>query len=589
MDDRYSGWVASAILTSLLITDAQAAVTIPGSADVSRIPARYQPAKTLPKTQKPLPISKPAKVQYSTAAQAIRFTLHGIKVSGSTVYTQQQLSASYQDFLGKRINIADLQTIADALTTRYRQDGYILTRAVVPPQHILHGLAEIQVVEGYIDRVDVAGIPAKRAKLLLAYAEKIAKVKPVTIQAIERYALLANDVPGMTVHAVLAPSKTQIGASDLTFAVTPARVQGYIAYDNRGTRFLGPHQVSVGGDINNVLNRSDQTGVHSVVTTNTRELKYFELHHSEFIGTNGAQLTLSVSDTLTRPGATLAKFEVRGISKDATMTLQYPLIRSRARNLYVHSTLDYLDSKTKILNLQLYNDHIRSLRLGLDYDRTDDQNDVNTFGFELSQGLPFLGNSHIDPDVISRPDGHSIYTKLNFSASHLHSLPKGFSLLLAADSQYSFQPLLAAEQFGYGGAQFGQGYDSSALTGDNGVEGKLEVRYDMQTMHRYLQSAQYYVFYDGGLLWNRDQTSQIDRQSGTSAGLGARLGISHTLSSSIEIAKPLTHKADIPNTNAKAPRVFFAISWHGDSAPSQSSDTGLTAANAQVAAAAKQL
>jgi len=44
--------------------------------------------------------------------------------------------------------------IAGAVTERYRAAGYFLSRAYVPQQKILDGQLRIEVVEGYIAKVD---------------------------------------------------------------------------------------------------------------------------------------------------------------------------------------------------------------------------------------------------------------------------------------------------------------------------------------------------------------------------------------------------------------------------------------------------
>ena len=48
--------------------------------------------------------------------------------------------------------------IADRITTKYRNDGYILSRAIVPAQRISGGALQVQVVEGYIKdfRIDTS-------------------------------------------------------------------------------------------------------------------------------------------------------------------------------------------------------------------------------------------------------------------------------------------------------------------------------------------------------------------------------------------------------------------------------------------------
>ena len=76
----------------------------------------------------------------------------------------------------------------------------------------------------------------------------------------------------------------------------------------------------------------------------------------------------------------------------------------------------------------------------------------------------------------SRSSGGCRFTKLFGSVGRLQRLGEGVSLLVEANGQYAFSQLLAAEEFGIGGARFGCGYDPSELTGDHGLVGRAELR-----------------------------------------------------------------------------------------------------------------
>ncbi|MGA4816816.1 POTRA domain-containing protein [Pseudomonas aeruginosa] len=48
-------------------------------------------------------------------------------------------------------------TLANRLTAKYRQDGYLLTQVVVPEQSIEGGKVRLQVIEGYLEHVQIKG------------------------------------------------------------------------------------------------------------------------------------------------------------------------------------------------------------------------------------------------------------------------------------------------------------------------------------------------------------------------------------------------------------------------------------------------
>jgi hemolysin activation/secretion protein len=489
-------------------------------------------------------------------------------VDGATVYSPTELQKLYQSYLGQEITLAQLQGIADSITQKYRNDGYVLSKAILPPQHIKQGVVHIQVVEGFVDQVKIEGDAQGRQNLLLAYGRKIAAIHPLRMQALERYALLANDLPGYNVRLVLAPSKTVSGASDLTFVVDQKRVGGYVVYDNRGSYPIGPHEYQASGNIYGLLGRGDSTGVRGVITTDNNEMKYYEIRHSQQLNTEGTELSVSANYTETNPGSYLSIFDIVGRNENVLVNVNHPLIRSRSSNLYVHAGLDYLNAKSDLLGAHMYNDHIRSLRLGSNYNKADAQG-MNSLGLEVSQGLSLMGASETHADQLSRPQGRPDYTKVNFDASRLQSLFGQFSLLAGVTGQYGFNPLLSAEQFGFGGSQFGRAYDSFTISGDSGISAKLELRYDSLLNRPFLRNMQYFTFYDAGRIWNRDHFTQDPKDSATSAGIGTRMAFNNALSGSLEFDQPLTRKTNIPNvprgySNQKAPRVFFSLTLQGD-------------------------
>src|SRR5205823_1586137 len=89
-------------------------------------------------------------------AERIVLTLARVVILGSTVYRPGEFDPLYAEFVGHQVTLATVYEIAARVTAKYGADGYVLSRAVVPPQELSPGGAtvRIQVVEGYVDRVE---------------------------------------------------------------------------------------------------------------------------------------------------------------------------------------------------------------------------------------------------------------------------------------------------------------------------------------------------------------------------------------------------------------------------------------------------
>ncbi|MBN2315155.1 MAG: hypothetical protein JXM79_14590 [Sedimentisphaerales bacterium] len=67
------------------------------------------------------------------------FVLEGIDLEGVTVYDEHELTSFYEDKIGQSVTFQDLRGVAQAITDKYRNDGYILSRAIFPIQVVQEG------------------------------------------------------------------------------------------------------------------------------------------------------------------------------------------------------------------------------------------------------------------------------------------------------------------------------------------------------------------------------------------------------------------------------------------------------------------
>src|SRR3990167_8457340 len=169
--------------------------------------------KVVPTVDEP---KQPDGLPMSPEAQKIKFELNQLILEGNQTYSTSELEVIYKDKLHKKISVADLFGIITNITNYYRNNGYILSRAILPPQHVKGGVVRVQIIEGTIGKVDVTGEPKGARCLIQAIGNKIAQCAPLEVSRMEKYLLLANEIPGAQVKAVLAPSKSKTGAADLS-------------------------------------------------------------------------------------------------------------------------------------------------------------------------------------------------------------------------------------------------------------------------------------------------------------------------------------------------------------------------------------
>ncbi|MBL8326804.1 MAG: ShlB/FhaC/HecB family hemolysin secretion/activation protein [Rubrivivax sp.] len=517
-------------------------------------PARAQAPGTQPGQierqfqQPPQPRALPGQFQIPmpsltppAGSEGIRFRLRGISLDGMTLYPADSWPADYQGLFGREVSLADIYAFANALTTRYRNDGYILSQVIVPAQTVEQGYVRLQAVEGYLAEVRFEG--SAPSALMKAQAEALRAQRPLRAETLERALLLMNDQPGTFARAVLMASATP-GASDLVVQSSAQAVTAGLSLDNRGGRALGPLRATLDVEQRGLLGWGDRTGLRAVAAEKG-ELKYFAFNHEQAVGHDGTRAGLSLGRVRSRPdtGTSFIPLDLETSSDSAALTLSHPFLRGRHENRSARVSLTAHNGHTNLFGVRDTEDRIRALRVGLGWDLADAARGINLVDIELARGFEGAGSSRAGDPLLSRANGKPAFTKLGLYAARLQGLTPQWSLLAALSAQVALDDLLAPELFSFGGEQFGRGYDPSELVGDHGAALKVEVRWSFAgggSGSNWLGGATLYGFYDAGQVRQRSPGGLAAQQSASSAGLGVRFELQRWLSGYLEAAKPLS-------------------------------------------------
>lgn len=526
----------------------------------SMVPSGVAPERVINQA----PTKEPA---ISEEAKKINFELKQIILKGNHVYTTDQLKPLYQAKVGKTISVGELFEIVQNITNFYRNNGYIISRAILPPQHVKGGVVIIQIIEGYIDQVHITGKPGGAKCLIEGFGYRIRQCPPLKLSRLEHYMLLANEVPNTQAKAVLAPSKDAPGGADLNLETYSKPIGAYFSYDNYGTRYIGPQQMTGNVTLYSAINSGDSTSITFTKTPKGGELTFWDVNYNGAWSDQGSRYTLGGTRVHTHPLFVLRPTETDGLSNNYYTSFSYPYIRTRSTSMNLTAGFNYLDSSTTIIDTQLYNDHLRNLDLGMTLNFADRFYGSNLIAANFRKGLPILGyssNTNSEPPNMaetSRPGGYAAYQKLTVNLSRLQLIKGPVSLLAVARGQWSPVPLLSSEQFTFGGNPLGRGYDPAELIGDRGAAGSLELRYDYFTS-TYIQSMQFYAFYDIGAIWNvLVNNSSPAKVSASSTGLGVRFNFSKYISGNLMWTQPLTKEvaAEELINQGWRPRTFFSV------------------------------
>lgn len=550
------------VLLALCAMPGLAAAQVPPSADAGRQETPRAPRAEAQPMAPAVPLnSRAPTLAPALAAQQVQ--LREIRFEGASAFPPEQLQDVVAPLLGRTVTVAEIFDRMAAVQQLYLDAHYALSRVDIPEQNLNDGILTIRVIEGYIGNVVIDPALADSA-LVQDVARRAMNMRPLDTYKLERLMLLLSQRQGLEAVSVLAPMDdpaAPVGAVQLI--IQPRgdnRMQGFVSLDNHGSNYLGPWRATLAARWGRLFGSDADAGIALTRSTSARELRQANIDMSFPLGgASGLVGEVSAGKTWTEPGSDLDPVDVQGTSESLRAGLTYPVILQRDRTWRLGAAFDYNNVTTDLSSLRIFNDRLRVLTLDSLYSFYDDWRGSNQLSFSYSQGFDILGPRSSGVDDLSREDGESAFKKVTASISRTQALPRDFEAAISIQGQYAWDPLLSAEEFGYGGVGLGRGYDASEIVGDHGVAGLAELRYTQQ-LPEYEMALQPYAFYDMGRVWNIDPSGE-NILSGASAGAGMRLALPHNTEADVAVAVPLTRSVDnAPNySHPSGPRLLLQL------------------------------
>ena len=474
-----------------------------------------------------------------------------IVIDGLVALDRGDFAAVIEPFAGRTLDRAELRRLTDAIVNHARAQGYVLATALIPEQALEGGVLRVRVDEGGIDAIRIEGTddPAVRRQL-----ERLLAIRPLTIAALQREVLLADDLSGVWIR------KTRFerdgGRRILVVDARREDVGGSVLLASDGTKPVGPLRARIDLDANGLISPRDQVDLSfSTTPLDPDELAFFSARYSVVVNDAGTLLGGFGSWSRTEPGAYLAARELLGQSWQGGVRMRHPLMRTQRRSLWLEASAELQDLRQDSFGTLARHDRIALARLGF-------------YGFgplaggtlqgraTVSQGLDIFGATALGDPLASRPDAGPGFTTVSWWLNWRRALAARVSLSLAASGQLSTDPLLVGENFVLGGNAFLRGYDFGQAIGDQGAAGVGELRYDWPRALGAFEHLQLYAFADGGVVTNL--AGGGGSTSLASGGGGLRADVTRTLDLDLEVAVPLTEPRY--DTDDRSPRINVRVS-----------------------------
>ena len=461
--------------------------------------------------------------------------VRSVTVVGATAFSAARLHAVTAGLAGHVVPLPKIEAVRRALVDLYRRHGYILSTVSMDVDHA--GNVRFLVTEGHIVAVKLSQDIGPAGTMVLGFLDHLTEEQPVSEAGLERWLLLAQQIPGISVHAVLQADPSAPGALTLIAEVAKQSVSAVVTADNRGFQDTGPAEALTVVDLNGATAAGDQTEV-SLFHTSGNTDNFGQLTESFYLGDSGLRLQLYAGAGRANPGGELREVQYQSKVDVFGGQLSYPVILRRNQALNVSLRFDGIEDKINIDGASNSFDSLRVARFITQYAwqdlwAGDTRNALNVINLEDSEGIPYFGAS--PGRRLSPPAGRGGETigfwKINGSISRTQTLFSPFpdatlALLTEAGGQYTINVLPSEEEFYLGGSSFTRGYYSGEVVGDKAAYATAELQLntgDGFTLfgHAFDLGAQFYGYYDWGETWSNltsDQNFRIN-PSGAACGL----------------------------------------------------------------------
>ena len=476
------------------------------------------------------------------------------------------LEEQIEEIKERTVTSEKLQTIADAITQVYLNEGFLTSRAVLGS--LEDGSVQIRVIEGELEKIEIEGMRRLNLGYVCSRVEMVAG-KPLNMIKLEDQLRLLRANPLFENVEASLKAGSKIGKSILVLRVTEADpFEGNIGIDNYSPPSVGGERLSLNLLYRNLTGIGDEIYASYRPRIETIEGTYrLDLQYQAPL--NPMDGTLKLRTSIDRNKVVQGEFEdlnIQGESERYEISYRQPLLRTPREELALSVGFVYRDGQTfafgnpEPFSLGPDEDGVSRtsvFELGQEYTLRD-VSGAWAFRSQLRFGTS-LFNATENPSSI--PDGR--FFSWLAQAQRVQVLNDDNFLIIQGDLQLTPDSLLPSEQFVIGGGQSVRGYRQNARAADNGFRFSIE---DRITVARNEGGESVFIvapfIFEMGYVWNvgDNPNPQFSQRFIAGLGLGLLWQPIEGLNLRLDYAPPLIDLDDRGN-NVQDNGFYFSVNY----------------------------
>lgn len=479
--------------------------------------------------------------------------------------------------VNRDLSAAELVLASEAITQRYVDDGYINSGAYVPEAVLEGGPAEIRVLEGSLDAINVNVEPPRKAfslgqSLKPGYVERrLARATdaPLNInKLVDGVRLLELDPVIESVSTELVPG-TETGTSTLNVTVLPAKpFEASVSVDNSRSPSVGSIQQQLNVSQANLLGVGDRLNIAASRSSGSNSVNLgYSIPVNARNGTLGLNFSRSSSKVVEAP---FDELDIESKARTYEVSYRQPIIQQPNEELGLSlkafrraSEGFFLDGATPFPSRGSDEDgrtRISALRFGQDWTKRQPKQ-VLSLQSEFSLGLGLFDATVSSNNDSSQPDGQ--FFAWRGRGQWVRRLGSDVLLSVKGDTQLAANPLLSSEQFGLGGVGTVRGYRSNSLLTDSGWLASAEVQVPVVRIPKWDSTIKLVPFLDMGGGWNLGVQEQPETSRLMSTGVGVLWDLGDRFRARLDWGFPLTSIEGNDGESLQEKGINFSVRWNG--------------------------
>ncbi len=353
------------------------------------------------------PSYSPVAPQFQDLKTLPKIKVKTFEFTGNTIFSSEQLGKISAPYENREITFEELESLRQAITLHYVNNGYINSGAIIPDQQVVDGTVRIQVIEGNITSINVEGNKYFRTSYFTKRIER-ATGPPLNMGKLQDMLQLLNqDSRIKRLNAELKPG-VKPGEGELNVKVEEnLPYKASINFNNNVNPSIG----DVKGEL--WLSHQNLFGLGDVLEGSygkTQGLDEYRISYSLPITAYDTYLNVHYTNNQsTVIQDVFRSLDIKSLTNTFGITLSQPIIRTPEHEFWLSLTGDYRDSTQTLLGEGFSfsegqddgKSKVRVLRFAQEY-VSRSQNQIIAARSSFSLGLSILGATRGDSPG---PDG----------------------------------------------------------------------------------------------------------------------------------------------------------------------------------------